>query len=444
MVTNLSEGKVNSVLWKFTIPMFISVVFQQLYNIADSAIAGKFAGEPALAAVGASYPITMIFMAIAIGSNVGCSVVISRYFGGGELRKMKTAVTTTLIGVGVLSLLLTGMGFLISSPLLRLMNTPTDIFNEGKWYLNIYIAGLVFLFLYNVATGIFTSLGDSKTPLMFLIGSSIGNIALDLLFVVKFGWGVRGVGWATFIAQGIACVLALFTLKKRIRGIPSGEGKNVIFSFKMFRRIAMIAIPSILQQSFVSVGNLFIQGLVNSFGSGVLAGYSAAVKLNNFAITSFSTLGNGVSNFTAQNLGAGKTDRVKKGFRSGCLLAWMIAAAFMIAFLVFGRELMSLFLEDTAGTAMDTGLIYLRILAPFYIAVPVKLVADGVLRGSSEMKCFMMTTFSDLILRVVLAFWFSRIWGSTGIWLAWPVGWVISMVMSLAFLRKVYGKINQS
>lgn len=436
MVTNLTEGKVNSVLWKFTLPMFISVVFQQFYNMADSAIAGKFAGEEALAAVGASYPITMIFMAIAVGSNVGCSVVISRYFGGGWMRKMKTAVSTTILASLVLSILLTGVGLAVSGPLLRAMNTPDNIFDQGKLYLNIYIAGLVFLFLYNVATGVFTSLGDSRTPLIFLIGSSIGNILLDLLFVISFHWGVAGVAWATFIAQGIACVLALITLRKRVASIDTQGGKIALFSKSMLGKIAFIAIPSILQQSFVSVGNLFIQGLVNSFGSGVLAGYSAAVKLNNFAITSFSTLGNGVSNFTAQNLGAGNEERVEKGFHSGILMAVCIGVFFVLGYFVTGKWAMSLFLQNTSGEAMKTGVLYLRILSPFYFAISIKLIADGLLRGGSAIRSFMVSTFSDLILRVILAFVFSRIWGSIGIWLAWPVGWVLSTGLSIYYYKK--------
>ena len=412
MVTNLTEGKVNSVLWKFTLPMFISVVFQQFYNMADSAIAGKFAGEEA------------IFMAIAVGSNVGCSVVISRYFGGGWMRKMKTAVSTTILASLVLSIFLTGIGLVVSGPLLHVMNTPANIFDQGKLYLNIYIAGLVFLFLYNVATGVFTSLGDSKTPLVFLIGSSIGNILLDLLFVISFHWGVAGVAWATFIAQGIACILALITLRKRVAAIDTQGGKIALFSKSMLGKIAFIAIPSILQQSFVSVGNLFIQGLVNSFGSGVLAGYSAAVKLNNFAITSFSTLGNGVSNFTAQNLGAGKEDRVEKGFHSGILIAACIGVFFVLGYFVTGKW------------AMKTGVLYLRILSPFYFAISIKLIADGLLRGGSAIRSFMVSTFSDLILRVILAFVFSRIWGSIGIWLAWPVGWVLSTGLSFYYYKK--------
>lgn len=436
MAKDLTKGSVRPVLWGFTIPMFISVVFQQLYNIADSAIAGKFAGEEALAAVGASYPITMIFMAIAIGSNIGCAVVISRYFGAGDIRRMKTAISTTVIASTVLAVVLTIAGLFLSAPLLQLVHTPQNIFHAGDVYLKIYIAGLLFVFLYNVATGIFTSLGDSKTPLYFLIGSSLGNIGLDLLFVIVFQWGVAGVGWATFIAQGIACVFALITLMHKVMKMPSGHGKIMLYSHSMFQRICRIAVPSILQQSFVSVGNIFIQSLVNQFGSGVIAGYSAAVKLNTFTITSFTTLGNGLSSFTAQNLGGGKPERVKKGFWAGAAMGWMIAVPFILLFFFLGNTVLGLFMEHQTGDAIRAGMEFLRIVSPFYFIISVKLIADGVLRGSGAMLGFMTSTFTDLILRVILAYVFAGIWGSTGIWISWPVGWTVSAVLSLVFYKK--------
>ena len=442
MVKDLTKGNVRPVLWSFTIPMFISVVFQQLYNIADSAIAGRFAGEDALAAVGASYPITMIFMAIAIGCNVGCAVVISSYFGAGDIRRMKTAISTTLIASTVLAVTLTIFGLLTSSYLMQMMNTPHNIFDAGDIYLKIYIGGMVFLFCYNVATGIFTALGDSKTPLYFLIGSSVGNVVLDYLFVAVFHFGVSGVGWATFLAQGIAGILAVITLLRRVAKLPTGHGKVMLYSKSMLRRIAKIAVPSILQQSFVSVGNIFIQSLVNSFGSAVIAGYSAAIKLNTFTITSFSTLGNALSSFSAQNIGAAKIDRVRKGFRAGTMLAWIIAVPFFVLFFFFGNEMLRIFMENPTGGAMKAGMEFLKIVSPFYFIISVKLLADGLLRGSSAMIGFMVSTFTDLILRVILAYVFAGIFGSTGIWMSWPVGWSISAVISLLFYRYTWKQLS--
>ncbi len=435
MVKDLTQGDPQRVLRKFTVPMFISMVFQQLYNIADSVIAGRFAGEDALAAVGASYPITMIFMAVAVGSNIGCSVVISQYFGAKQYEKMKTAVSTTLISSAVLSMLLTVAGLLGSRGLMEMINTPENIFREGDLYLRIYIGGFFFCFLYNVATGIFTSLGDSGTPLYFLIGSSLGNILLDLVFVAGFGWGVAGVAWATFLAQGIAGILAVLALWKRLADIPV-QGRVERFSREMLGRIGRIAVPSILQQSFISVGNIFIQGLINSYGSAVIAGYSAAIKLNTFCITSLSTLGNGTSSFTAQNLGAGKQDRVRAGLRAAMKLSVVVTAVFFMAYFPGARLALSLFMEGEDGVAGQTGIAFLRIVSPFYFVVGMKLMADGVLRGSGAMKEFMVATFTDLLLRVALAFILSPGLGTTGIWLSWPIGWSVATVLSLYYYKK--------
>lgn len=432
MIKDLTTGKPEKVLWQFSMPMFISVIFQQLYNMADSAIAGKFAGENALAAVGASYPITMIFMAIAVGSNIGCSVVISKLFGGKKYRQMKTAITTTLLSAVVLSVLLSVVGLFSSRLLMILVRTPANIFSAGDVYLKIYIGGFTFLFLYNIATGVFTSLGDSKTPLYYLVGSSLGNIALDYLFVAVFHWGVSGVAWATFIAQGVACILALLTLKKRVMAVET-TGKPAVFSFFMLRRISSIAIPSILQQSFISVGNIFIQGMINGFGSAVIAGYSSAIKLNTFCITSLTTLGNALSSFTAQNMGAGKMHRVKKGFRIGIVMGLIVAVPFILIFMLFGNTVMGLFLNDESRLAMETGRQFLLIVSPFYVVIATKLIADGVLRGSGLMKEFMISTFSDLILRVILAAVLSRSFGTIGIWISWPIGWTTAMILSLVF-----------
>lgn len=432
-MTDLTVGKPSAVLWKFTLPMFISVIFQQMYSIFDSAIAGKFAGEDALAAVGASYPITMIFMAVAMGCNVGCCVVISQYFGAKDYNKVKTAAYTTIISSTILSLVLTLLGIFFSGRLMELINTPQNVFESGTLYLKIYIGGLVFLFLYNVCTGIYTSLGDTKTPLYFLIGSSVGNVVLDYIFVAVFEWGVAGVAWATFIAQGAACILALVNLKKKISEIRVEE-KSALFSAKMLKRVALYAIPSILQQSFVSVGNIFVQYLVNGFGSSCIAGYSAAIKLNTFAITSFSTLSNGLSSYVAQNYGAGKFDRIKQGYKSGIIMSSLVAVPFIICYFFLSNTMIGFFLDSGGAKAAEIGVKFLQIASPFYIFVGIKIMSDGTLRGKGNMLSFMVTTFSDLILRVVLAFILSVPYESTGIWLSWPVGWIVSTVLSVVFV----------
>lgn len=436
MIKDLTEGEPRKILWQFSLPMFISVIFQQLYNIADSIIVGNFAlhGEDALAAVGASYPITMIFMAIAVGCNVGCAVVISQFFGARRYREMKTAVSTTLIASLTISLLLTALGLLFSRTMMVAIQTPDNIFQDADTYLRIYIGGFAFLFLYNVGTGIFTSLGDSRTPLYFLIASSLSNIVLDWVFVAVFHWDVAGVAWATFLCQGIACILAILTLWRRLKKITC-EGTPELFSLQMLKRIGLIAVPSVLQQSFISIGNIFVQRLVNGYGSSVIAGYSAAVKLNTFAIMCFTTLGNGVSSFTAQNMGAGKYDRIRKGFQAGACMVLLIAIPFFGLFFFDGSDMIRLFMEEESAEALNTGIQFLKIVSPFYFLVSVKLAADGLLRGAGAMKWFMTSTFTDLILRVILAYILAVPFGTLGIWSSWPVGWVISTVMSLSFYR---------
>lgn len=447
MITDLTEGSIHKKLWLFSIPMLISVMFQQIYNIADSMIAGKFVGENALAAVGASYPITMLFIAVAMGCNIGCSVIISQLFGAKEYGHMKTAVSTTYISCIILSIFLTILGFIFCTPLMRLMKTPENIFSDSRLYLDIYIAGITFLFLYNVCTGIFNALGDSRTPLYFLIGSSLGNIILDYVFVTAFHMGIAGVAWATFIAQGISCILSILTLTLRLKKVKVvNEQKHILFSFSMLKKISIVAVPSILQQSFISVGNLFIQSIINSFGPSVIAGYSAAIKLNTFAITSFTTLANGLSSFTAQNIGAQRIDRIKKGFWSGITLAMCIVIPFFLAFFFLCQPLVALFMTNPSEStlAMNTGIDFLRIVAPFYFIISIKLMSDGILRGSGAMLYFMIATFSDLILRVALAYILSDFYGITGVWLSWPLGWIIGTALSFGFYLKGVWKKNKA
>ncbi|MDD2970488.1 MAG: MATE family efflux transporter [Lachnospiraceae bacterium] len=444
MTKDLTTGEPSKVLLGFSIPMLFSVMFQQLYNIADSVIAGKFAGVEALAAVGASYPVTMIFIAIATGSNIGCSILISQLFGAKDYVRMKTAIFTAIRIIILLSIILTLIGAFLCDPMIRALDTPDNIFQDASLYLAIYIWGLIFLFLYNICNGVFTALGDSKTPLFFLIASSIGNVILDYVFVAILHKGVAGVAWATFICQGVAAIISLITLLKRIKSIKTSE-KPENFSWDILIKITRIAIPSILQQSFVSVGNLFVQRLVNGYGSTVIAAYSASIKLNTFAIVSFGTIGNAVSTYTAQNLGAGKKERIRKGWQAGFFIAVIIALPVIFLFFGAGKSMIGIFLEKGATTTpvLEEGIRFLRIVSPFYLIVLLKLVSDGVLRGAGAMKAFMISTFSDLLLRVGLSYFFALglQLGTTGIWMSWPVGWIVGTALSLYYYKT--GSWNQ-
>ena len=434
MNKDLTIGNPSTVLWKFCLPLFGSVIFQQLYNIADSLIAGKFIGENALAAVGNSYEITLIFIAFAFGCNMGCSVITSMLYGEKNFERMKTAIYTSILFTVVVCGFLMMVGFLFSENLLNLIHTPDLIFMDSTVYLDIYMLGLPFLFFYNVSNGIFSALGDSKTPFYFLAFSSCSNILVDYLFVKYLKMGVAGVAWATFLCQGVSCILACWVVFDRLRKIKTK--KVEWFSFSLLKRIVNIALPSTLQQSFVSVGNIIIQSIVNGFGASVIAGFSAATKLNNLVITSFTTIGNGISNYTAQNMGANEYKRVHEGYKAGVKLVWIICIPIVFLYFICSKQLIDLFLENPSMHVVNSGVSFLKIVSPFYFVISLKLVVDGILRGSSQMSDFMKSTFVDLLLRVLLSIIFSKMFGYIGIWMSWPVGWSVSTMLSNLFYHK--------
>ncbi|MGI6094549.1 MAG: MATE family efflux transporter [Lachnospiraceae bacterium] len=435
MTKNLTIGEPRKILPRFALPLLISAMFQQLYNVFDSLIAGRGIGPDALAAVGASYPITMLFIAFAIGGSMGTSIVVSQLFGAQKNDQVHTSIQTALISVVILSLLLTAVGLALSRTALELLRTPSNIMGDSLTYFNIYILGLIFLFIYNVVTGIFQALGNSQTPLFLLIGSSVGNIILDIIFVVSFQWGVAGVAWATFIAQGASCILAFFLLMRHLKHLP-GKEKSRHFSMIMLKKICTIAFPSICQQSFVSVGNLLVQAVINSYGSSVIAGYNVGLKINMFVVTCSSSFSNGLGSYTAQNLGAGKPERIDEGYR--VILRSLYSFMIPITILIFAssRFIITLFIGNSDPVAVQTGIEFLKICSPFYLIIIIKFVADNVLKGAGAMVPFMITTFSDLILRVAASYLFSYLFGSTGIWAAWPVGWVIGTIIAAVFYCK--------
>ena len=440
MVKDLTQGNTAKTLIRFTIPMLISVCFQQLYNIADSIIAGKLLGGDAIASIGISYTITMIYMAIANGSNIGCCVVISQFFGSKNYNRMKTCITTSIFSITALSAVLTISGIILSRPVLNLLNTPSNLFEDSASYLNIYTAGLIFLFLYNISTGIFTALGDSKTPLYFLIFSSVLNVFLDYILVRFTTLGVTGIAIATFLAQGLSSVLSFVLLINKIKKIKTA--KFSLFSFNILKKVMFVAIPSILQQSFVSVGNIFIQSLVNIFGGAVVAGFSAAGKLNTFTITTLCALGNSMSSFTAQNVGANKIDRIKKGVKNLYIMSYIITLPLFLLFFFIPEKMMQIFIDANSTEIISVGTQFLKIVSPFYLFIAIKLIIDGVLRGCGKMKMFMISTFSDLLLRVALSYLLVPVFNELGIWYSWPIGWLLATILSSVFFFSGMWKKN--
>ncbi len=435
MNRQLVEGNPRRALWLYSLPLLGSVVFQQLYNIADSVVAGRFIGESALAAVGNASEITLIYNAVAFGSNIGCSVVVSQLFGGKRYRDVKTAITTAFIAFGVICVLLVGAGYIFTPSVLEAMQTPSVIMGDSLKYLSIYTAGVPFVMFYNVSTGVFSALGDSKTPFVFLAISSLSNILVDILFVSVFGMGVDGVAWATLICQSVSCLLSVTVLWKKLKKLPI-DGNGPVFSKGILGKIMTVSIPSIMQQSFISVGNVVIQGVINAFGASVIAGFTAAIKLNNIAISSFSAIGNGMSTFAAQNIGAGEYGRVKKGYKYGLALQYIICAVFSLVFVIFGDLLVSGFMDYPTEEAVKAGVAFLTIVCPFYFLCSTKLVTDGILRGAGAVNYFTFSTFTDLILRVVLSILLSKHFGETGVWMSWPIGWFVGMAFSVFFYIK--------
>lgn len=431
---DLTVGKPASVLLKFCLPLLGSMLFQQMYNLADSLVVGKFIGENALAAVGNSYEITLVYISFAFGVNVGCSVIAGQFFGARRYGDVKTTVYTTLISGGLLCAVLMSVGLFLGGNLLSVINTPETVFADSLLYLQIYTLGLPFLFFYNIATGVFSALGDSRTPFYFLAASSTANVLLDILFVALLSMGVAGAAWATFLCQGVSCALSVAVLLRRLRLLPQGQQSRK-FSLPILGRIVRVAVPTIFQQCFISVGNVLVQGVINSFGTGVMAGYSAAIKLNNLVISCLTTMGNGISNFTAQNLGAGKLGRIKTGMRQGLKIVWVLCIPITALFFFGGGSLVSAFMQHADSTAMEEGRALLRIVSPFYFMIAIKLVSDGILRGSGMMKPFMIGTFTDMFLRVVLVYTLSAILGSVGIWLAWPGSWFVGTLISVWYYR---------
>lgn len=417
----------------FSVPMLLSTAFQQLYNIADSVIAGKFVGTNALAAIGASFPVTMLFLAVALGASVGSSVIVSQYFGVKRMDKMKSSVWTSIIGIMTVAAVLTVVGLFVCRPVIRVLQTPSEIFDAADTYLYIYIAGLPFLFLYNAATSIYTGLGDSRTPLYFLIFSSVFNIVLDIVFVTAVKWGVAGVAWATFIAQGLSGVLAMATLLVRVAKVKA-DGPYKKFDAGILKKIATVAVPSILQQSFISVGQLCVQGLINSFGTETIAGYSAAIKVNIFCVAIFNTMSNALSSYTAQNTGAGLYDRVKKGYPAALCSIGVIVAVFVIVLVFAGKYLVALFTDgNDSGNVIAVGRRFLYFVAAGYPIVAYKVITDGLLRGAGYMFGFMVSTFTDLIVRVGVSFALAPLCGFTAVCISFPVGWILGALASMAF-----------
>ena len=425
--------------WKalllFAMPMIIGNLFQQFYTMVDSIVVGRFVSENALAAVGASYALTTVFISIAIGGGVGASVITSRYFGARDYRKMKLSIRTALTVFLVMSILLGSVGLLLGKQIMMALNTPSDVLGDATVYLNIYFLGLPFLFMYNILSAMFNALGRSQIPLYLLIFSSLFNIVLDVFFVKELTMGVAGVAWATLIAQGISAVLSFAILLRELSGYRVEE-KLTLFDRTECMSMARVALPSILQQSTISIGMMLVQSVVNSFGAQVLAGFSATMRVESICIVPMSAMGNVMSSYTAQNIGAGKLDRVRQGYRTGYWIVVGFAVLLCLVVELTYRPLVLLFLgEDASAAAYQTGAGYLQFIGWFFVFIGMKMITDGLLRGAGDMVMFTVANMVNLGIRVFASMIFAPRFGVEVVWIVVPIGWIANYLISFAEYR---------
>ncbi|WP_294353608.1 MATE family efflux transporter [uncultured Clostridium sp.] len=428
MIKDMTIGKPSKILIAFAIPMMLGNIFQQAYSIIDSIIVGNFVGSSALASVGATYPITFVLITIANGASIGCAVIISQYFGSQNISKMKTAIYTSLISITVLGLILTLIGIILNKAFLNLLATPRDIFDDSYDYLHIYFLGIIFLFVYNICNSVFNALGNAKLPLYFLIFSSILNVFLDLLFVIKFNLSVKGVAYATFLSQGIACIFSFIYLLKELKVFKNVEKSN-FFDFRTLKSISKVALPSMLQQSIVSFGNLLLQSLVNSYGTVVIAGFSIATKIDSIIILPMVSLSNAISTFAGQNIGAKKINRVREGYKTSIIIILIFCIITSSIIFLFGNNITSLFSRNE--DIINISIQYLKIVSSFYFFMGLMVITNGVLRANKDMKFFLLSTTINFSTRVIFAYILSFIVTQKFIWFSIPLGWLFASTTSI-------------
>lgn len=430
----ISDNPLKAIL-VFSLPMMIGNFFQQFYTMADSMIVGRFIGEEALAAVGASYALTTVFISIAIGGGAGASVLTSQAFGAGNGAAVKESISVSLISFLILSLVLGILGIIFTPKIINALNTPANIRSDAIAYLRIYLLGLPFLFMYNILSSIFNALGKSRIPLYLLIFSSILNILLDVIAVTALDMGVSGAAWATLIAQAVSAAISFHLLLRTLRRI---DGKiSRMFSFQTLRSMSAIALPSILQQSVIAFGMMLVQGVVNGFGSEVLAGYSAAIRVDSIATVPTGAIGNALSSYTAQNIGARKEERIIKGYHLSYFLIIFFSALICLILQLFNEKIIGLFLgSDGSLEAYATGIAYLRYLSWFYPILGFAFITGGVLRGAGTMKLFTIASISNLTLRVLGAVLLASRYGASIIWEVVPAGWAVYFGICLYAYRK--------
>lgn len=428
-LTNESPSKAIS---RFALPMVVGSLFQQIYTLVDSAVVGKYVGEAALASIGASFALTTIFICIGVGGGAGASVLIARYFGSRDYKRMKTAIFTSIIGFLALSLGLSAFGLFFSKNLMRLLKTPEEILDMAVLYLNIYFYGLPFLFMYNIISALYQALGESKIPLYFLIFSSVLNVILDVYFVRDLGFGLAGAAYATLLAQGLSAVLSFFVFLRKIKTIKTEDSK--IFDKKELGLVSRLTLPSIVQQSTITIGQLLVQSVVNSFGVEILAGFSAAMRVESLIIVPITSLGNAVSSYTSQNVGAEKLDRLGQGLRASLMMVGIYSLMVLGILKINSSNIIAFFMnEKSSSLAIETSKAYLDFISFFFILVGSKHCVDGVLRGIGDVRVFTFANIVNLFIRVSLSMTLAHKIGIVMVWYSVPLGWLANLIISTGY-----------
>ena len=432
-MADLTKGKEGKVIFSFAVPMLLGMIFQQLYNFVDSIIVGHFIGKEALAAVGASFPFIFLLISLIIGIASGATIIIAQYFGNKDTDKVKRTIDTLHIFLFIGAVIVSVLSVFFSRDVLLLLNIPADVLPDAQKYLNIYLCGFIVFFGFNGTSAILRGLGDSKTPLYFLVASTLINIVLDLLFIIIFKMGVEGAAYATILAQGGVYVVMVLYLNKT-HDIIKFSFLNMKFDKKIFMESLRIGLPSGLQTTFVALGMMALMGIVSGFGTDVLAAYSAAGRIDMMAVLPAMAFSTALSTFVGQNLGANKIERVKKGFYATLKLTIIGALIVTIFTSFFGSELMAMFVKDQ--NVINIGAKYLLIVCSFYIVFSTMFVISGVMRGAGDTLIPMfITLFALWVIRIPFAYLLSDKIGVIGIWWSIPIAWFIGMIFSFLYYK---------
>ncbi len=428
---DLTVGNEARLIFNFAVPLVFGNLFQQLYHVVDSIIVGNYLGKEALAAVGASSPIFYALIAFIIGIGSGATVVISQYFGAKDLAKVKRAIDTIFIFLFVASIVTTAIGITFSEEIFRFLHVEEAVIPMATQYFNVFMIGMVAFFGFSATSSVLRGLGDSLTPLVFMIIATVINIGLDILFIVQFNWGIEGVAWATVIAQGIAFIAGAIYLTHRHQ-IISFRVTEFTFDRAIFKQSIKIGLPTGFQQTFVALGLMALIRIVNNFDTNVLAAFSVASRIDALAAMPSLNLASALAAFVGQNLGAGKIERIRKGLRATLMMSWCISLVVMTGVICFGQHIMAVFIQD--AEVIRHGTNYLIIVSSFYMVFSTMFVMHGILRGAGDTLIPMfITLFSLWIIRIPFAVFLSERFGVNGIWWAIPIGWSMGLIGSILY-----------